>query len=142
MVRIPLLEDGKRASFVEYELLLRERDVERKSEQLLSVWFSWTRVNDIDNGLRKRFGRKEVPPCPSRIIFRDETDPDVIEERRVQLEAYLRDVVPRFRGRDAGGLDALLAEARPKVDFFVPRKMPHSAVIVHEGEEVRNKVAV
>jgi hypothetical protein len=135
LVRIPMLENGKRASFVEYELLLAELDGEKRAERLLSVWFTWTRLNDIDSGLIRRFGRKQVPSFPGRIIFRSETDAEVIEERRVELEAYLRDVVPRFRNRDSG-LDKLLDEARPKEDFYVPRAFPHSAVVLMEGEEV------
>ncbi len=134
-MRIPVLENGKAASFVEYELVLREHNEER-GETLNSVWFTWARLNDIDSGLRKRFGRKEVPSFPGRILFRDETSSEVIMERRVELQSYLRDVVPRFRGRDPGGLDGLLAEVRPKLDFSVPRAAVHASVLVVDGEEM------
>ncbi len=129
--RIPILDDGKQANFVEYELLLSKGadEVER------SVWFTYKQANEIDSKLKKlkQFKKFEFPAFPPRAFFRSETEVEFIESRRLGLEAYFKRVVPSCGGMGCEELDALLDGAEAKFDFSCPsRCVEKVGVIFHQ----------
>ena len=129
VVRIGTIE-GEKKPFVEFEANLT-----LSSGEVRSLWFRYSTLRPIDQLLRKRLKSGALPEFPSKILFRRETDPEVIEERRLELNAYLHYVVPQWGGNDEA-LDAWLAHAIPKIDFFLPRQVGSlpAAIMVNGAE--------
>ena len=123
-------------SFVEYELLVHRRD------GVYSLWFRYSEMKKLDDVMRKRWRKdKTFPDFPGKGFLRNDTDPEFIEERRLDLEAYIQQVVSSYYEKD-DDLQMFLGQAVfrgasiDKHDFVVPAPSPLPPVVLLGAEEI------
>ncbi|EGC31155.1 hypothetical protein DICPUDRAFT_50356 [Dictyostelium purpureum] len=107
------------------------------SNKQWNIFRRYSQFHDLDSNIKAAFPKIKLPKLPKKYIFKNSTNRELVEERKLLLQKYLTDLVKHPQVEES---DCLISWLAPKndPDFKSLNNPDKSGFLIKEGHVIRS----